>query len=333
MKKSKNILKEYTLMMHILKKIALVSACLLTTYLISFYVFYTKIPNTMNAISQRSYFLTEDGDIIPPLKTCLALCNITYDGTLSHIVQLTQKNWLRAPHQERWQQGEFATNEKEKFLDCFHQLHMVEEIRPQARHYTYALLLGGVATRMRTRLAYLLELWNNGVRFDHLIILVGERPLDPTAESPEILFDYKNDLGPFAKKEWNPPLEFPQTETDAMVLILSQAQLPEEFQSLPIVIVDTPAQFIEGSSDKKRRPTTADTIKQWLTGVPRPGSCLVISSQPFVGYQDSVVKTFLPTHFSVETVGAAAKDDIKIATMLDTLARWIYQENQRISGS
>jgi hypothetical protein len=47
-----------------------------------------------------------------------------------------------------------------------------------------------------------------------------------------------------------------------------------------------------------------------------------------VGYQNRVLKNILPKQFTIETVGSAYAYNESIATIFDTLARWVYNENQ-----
>lgn len=79
------------------------------------------------------------------------------------------------------------------------------------------------------------------------------------------------------------------------------------------------------------RPTTGDTVDSWLQSNLISGSCLVISNNPYVGYQDSVVRTLLPNDFKIETVGNKCSLSVVIAVYLDNLVRWLYQEQKRLS--
>ena len=79
------------------------------------------------------------------------------------------------------------------------------------------------------------------------------------------------------------------------------------------------------------RPNTGDTIIAWLKHNPKPGEILAISSQPYVQYQDAVLKTLIPHGFSTETIGPATVGDSEaIAVNLDNVARILYQEQERL---
>ena len=77
----------------------------------------------------------------------------------------------------------------------------------------------------------------------------------------------------------------------------------------------------------ERRPNTTDTIVDWISRSPKPGSCLVISNQPYVLYQGAVVRVVCP-QFQVDTVGKAARPEgLKSVDVLDSIAKWLYGEN------
>ena len=78
------------------------------------------------------------------------------------------------------------------------------------------------------------------------------------------------------------------------------------------------------------RPTTADTITEWLKTEPQPGTIIAISDQPHCLYQQAVLKALLPSNFDVETVGNGTSEKTSVALMLDALGRALYQENQRL---
>ena len=97
--------------------------------------------------------------------------------------------------------------------------------------------------------------------------------------------------------------------------------------AIPIVFVDTPMQKTENNN--LRRPNTRDTINEWLQKYnPHNGSILAISNQPFIGYQDAVLRNILPKGFSIETVGCENLENETTTIILDSLARWIYHEYQ-----
>ncbi len=271
--------------------------------------------------------LLHDGKPTPALSNILELTHIEHDGTLSSIVQETQASWLRKPGQERWQMEDTNQAFSDKLRPAFQELGILDEVTPSCKNYDYAVLLGATLPATRRRLAYVLKLWDEGTRFKKLVFFVGARPLDPEREPLKELYNLEQDILP-VNASWKQPTTPPATETEMSRMVVEQTQLPEGFQDVEIVYVDTPMQKnVDGTL---RRPTTGDTIKTWLEQEDaQPGTILAISSQPYVGYQDAVLRTLLPERFAIETVGNKTSDELKTSVILDNIARWLYQENKR----
>lgn len=246
--------------------------------------------------------------------------------TLPRIVEVTQKEWLRKSGTERWHIEEKKIEDRDCVIALLDQLCLFKEMNPHKLHYNYCFIFGGTATTVRSRLAYMLRLWEKGVRFDTLIFLGGERRLDAEQESASILVDRTQMLLPI-RCNWV-ETALPTTETEMMKFIFNQISLPSGFDQITIEFVDTPMQKQDNGT--MRRPNTGDTIAHWLGSDPVLGSCLFISNQPYVGYQDAVIRTYMPAAFEIDTVGAYVEPEKQqIDVALDTLARWLYQENLR----
>lgn len=257
----------------------------------------------------------------PELKTALP-----EELTLPRIVEVTQRAWLRPSGAERWHIQEKEYADRDCMSELLNQLCLCKEMNPHKAHYNYCFIFGATATTIRTRIAYMLHLWEKGVRFDTLIFLGSERPLDATQESFAVLVDREQTILPI-RCNWQQNA-LPTTETEMMKFIFNQAELPEAFDQITIEFVNTPMQEKEDGS--LRRPNTGDTIAHWLASDPVLGSCLFISNQPYVGYQDTVARTYMPSAFEIDTVGSSIPcDSQNIDIALDTLARWLYQENLR----
>ncbi|QQR49513.1 hypothetical protein IPF37_01560 [bacterium] len=268
------------------------------------------------------------GKLNTDLLSLLDLMNIQHDGSLADVVTKTQAQWLRQVGKERWEMPEFVVDQLDQFLSLLDRLGCITQVAPAQQHYDYALLLGATLARMRTRLGYLITLWNQGIRFDKLVLLGGQRILEKDFEGLDALLDRENIDLPI-RKDWQFSGTLPTTEMQMMVLVYDQAEMPKEMRNVPVVMVDSPMR--QRSDGMPTRPTTIDTITDWLKTSPLAGSCLVLSNQPFVQYQHSVVKTALPEQFFVETVGHAVEgENHHKAVYLDTVARWLYQENKRL---
>jgi hypothetical protein len=233
---------------------------------------------------------------------------IAHDYSLNSLVRQTQEKWLQQ-NKERWQ---FEPREEHRFHYIFpflKSLGCIDAFYAQEKQYDYAVVLGGYYTRIQARLNHLIEEWDRGVRFRYLVFLTGERFLDIETEMPQ--FNLKSD---------------DKTEA-ALMQHIWEAQFPHHpLKDLPFTLVDT-----LGRKEAKgwRRPSTKDTLLKWLSFSPKPGSCLFVSSQPFITYQHTVIQTHLPSSFSAETVGSYTEKHLALSVYLDNLSRWLYQEKQK----
>ncbi|MDR3647192.1 MAG: hypothetical protein P4L22_06640 [Candidatus Babeliales bacterium] len=279
----------------------------------------SECPNVI-AVKKNKYLydfiLNQDGTPTQALLDILEATKVEHNGTLSNIVKLTQEKWIRKPSTERWQMEEIDGLDKNAMLEKLNKINSVKEVAPQEEHYDYVLLLGAAAPRVKSRLDYLLELWNEGISFDKVVLLGSDRVLDSKIESEEIILE----LCPNTNNR-----KLPKNEIELLNYMYSN--LPEDFKkSVQLELVESKG--TKNADGTVKRATTGDTIIDWLKNSPVEGSCLAISNAPFTGYQDSVLRTFLPKEFSLETAGHKA-GEITVAVYLDNLARWLYQEQIR----
>ncbi len=299
--------------------------------------------DNLNIMNKNPYYhpttvgrwMDRDGKPSRDLLDLLALLKIPHDGTLENIVAVTQKGphqWLRPPDKERWQLEERVlehseeTSQKLRFL--LKNLGYVEQVDAHYKQYDYSVVLGATASTMRKRCAYLLEQWNNGVRWNVLVFLGGARPLDPERESPDSILGHDNKLP--VCPAWQLNRQVLKTESDMIRLLWDSLDLPPGLAQVPVFFIDTPLQI--RSDGSMRRPTTADTLYDWLKLCPKAGKCLFISSQPQVGYQESVILSVMPEDFTIDVIGPRAKEDELVAIYLDSAARLLYQELLRLNA-
>lgn len=260
------------------------------------------------------------------LLDLLDACNIKHNGTLDDIIQKTQHEWLRKPGTERWQNDDVPEKiAREKAVPCFERLGMLKEVMATYPTYDYAFLLGAAVDRVRIRLLFLVSLWQWGIRFKQVVLLGSERPLNSVVDSESSLLNVPQ-VGLPNRKDWVVPSKLPQTESEMMSMIYDQVDMPSEMKNLPLVVINSlQTKTADGSF---RRATTADTIIDWLKTNPKPGRCLFVSNQPYVGYQHTVACALMPKTFIIDTVGSAVEscETIKVNVYLDTIARWLYQE-------
>lgn len=222
------------------------------------------------------------------------------------MISETQKRWLRKAGQERWELAELSSEQSLFVSDWAEKQGLFAPWKPAAKGYDKALILGATTSRMQLRLDYLKELWIQGTRFDEIVWLTGERPLDKRIDN---LTDRCNN------------------EAEAAHILWEETTLPAGMRNLPIVFIAVPMK-IEGSSLK--RPSTDDTIIAWLKTTTQPCSALFVSDQPFCGYQFAAIKTYLPKSIQFDLVGQgvdSTNDPTAAVIILDSIARWVYQES------
>lgn len=232
-------------------------------------------------------------------------------SALNWLVEITQKHWLRGEGLERWhvQDTSEQLTERDAIMKMFHSLDLIEDIKPKQAHYDYVLMMGALESRVKTRLSYAHSLYaDSKYDFEHLVMLGGARPL-------------------MADKEPSTKHLLPenQTEHGMMMYLLNDMKdkHPDDiFFSKPVQEIDAPMQV--DVAGKPRRPNTKDTIDSWLATNPKPGRVLVISNQPYCGYQHSVARTLLPAEFDVETVGHHSRGQDPVKVYLDSLARLFF---------
>lgn len=234
------------------------------------------------------------------LELCSAL-GISEDS----IIEETQKQWLRKNTQERWDMQELSAEKRSFVLDWGIQNGLFCAWKPKWTNYDKALILGATTFCMKNRLAYLKHLWIEGVRFNQIVFLTGDRPLNPAIEH---MTDQCSN------------------ESEAARLIWQMADLPEEMRNLDVVWIAVPMKMV-GSTLK--RPNTEDTLLAWLETNPDPCSALFVSDQPFCGYQFAIIHTTLPNSFEFDVIGPSVdpkSHPLAAAITLDTVARWMYQD-------
>ncbi len=224
----------------------------------------------------------------------------------ANILAETQKRWLRKPGQERWHVVELSPEQKSFVLNWAIEQGLYKSWKPLESKYDKAFILGATTSRMEKRLKYLKELWEEGIRFSEVVWLTGDRPLDKQVDG---LFERCSN------------------ESEAAHLLWEEAALPKEMRKLSVVFSATP---MKKEGTVLRRPNTADTIQEWLKTTSKPCKLLFVSDQPFCGYQFAVIKGCLPDSFPFDVVGKGLDPTSSSgsgAVILDTVARWIYQEN------
>jgi hypothetical protein len=236
----------------------------------------------MEVILSKRFF------ILSLLLTSFLFCDIP---TLEQITKSSPQEWIQKG--DRWTFKERFEDKRDEIYPVLDSMGMFETQWASGKHYDYALVLGALHGSVEMRINHIVEEWKRGTRFDQVVFLTGQRPLH--LEKEKEFLSLKN-------------------ETAMMIHVWETTSMPPELRAVPLTIVDAPPLPLRG------RPTTESTVYEWLELSPSPGTILMVSSQPYVGYQRAVLNTLLPL-FEIEGVGQEGGRTLPISVLLDTLAK------------
>ncbi len=158
------------------------------------------------------------------------------------INQWAQENLLRKG--ERWEEQTKKFEElKPKIKPLLTELGFVAEVLPSFKEYKGSIIHGGLLPRVVLRLQYLVEQWQQGIRFSHLYFLSGERPLEAQHESKESFIKQKVTI----KEEES----FPKTECEMIQLVWEKSEIPEDMRK------EVKVQFVNAPMVKDAKPLRA----------------------------------------------------------------------------
>ncbi len=238
------------------------------------------------------------------LYTLLNILKVDHSGDLSSIVKATQKAWIRKG--ERWETADLYEEKKQELLPYLEKLELINAWLPQKTTYTGILFLGSANFSVENKADFLINQLQQGLEPNSLILLTGQRYL--TDEERVTL------IGQGANKDTM------ITETDMVRFTINKKLSAAGFADIPITVIDTPGKTTH--EGKYLRPTTLDTVVEWLKTNPTPGNYLSISFQPHCRYQLTILESMLPKNISVEVVGD--KYDTRVAVLLDAITRTLY---------
>lgn len=259
--------------------------------------------------------ITEEANATPLLEKLLVLEGIQ-EKNLTDIVAKTQENWIVLRQGsggiERCDliDGEAELAIQEKVFDVSESLGLFSPYHPERSQYQYAVCLGAFLEAAKKRLEGLISLWNQGIRFDTLVFLGGERSL---REDEKRLIDASC-----------------QTEHDMLQCLWkgSFSQVPQSMKEH----LDGHVHFVNTPRGKAARPSTADTYLYWLEQYqPQPGSVLAMSTIGLVPYQHLVGKNILGEALQLDTVcpEETMKNKPKVRVIFDTLAKCLKEIERR----
>lgn len=299
-----------------------------------------KLPNP------REFFITSEGVLTPEIVALLKLDNLYSEGdTLKDAINKTQSSWV---------QVQSGTNNKERIdlrdtpkwmdnrgnvLEILSKMGLLQERTPTLLHYDYAICHGAFLDSVQSRLANLIKQWKNGIRFDSLIFLTGERYLRKGPGEKDdffLLCDATKAPYPF-KKRWRPNPDSPyETEYDMVKLVWEQAEIPKDMaEALEGKII-----FINALKGEFPRPSTHTTVRKWLNDYNPTSGTILASSSPIVWpYQHFSTSVILGPQFKLETIAQESEyltsnryNPGMVSVIFDSLAKCLYLIDKTIEN-
>ncbi len=260
------------------------------------------------------------------LSALLSATGTPHKKEFNSMVEATQQ-WRRRPGQERWEVSDLklSKEQRKKVLKHLKALGLIHKAKPDKKQFDYALLLGATVPRMKSRFQHLVTLWEEGVRFDKIIFLSGERPLQDNIDLTEALVSEV--VGKEASKDKKHKAR-PATEKEAARMVYMATEMPDDMRAIPVEFFSSSRTWLV---DRWQRGNTRDSFKSWVKTNPRPGSALIVSNQPHLLYQQEVIRQELPAGFTTEGTAQQADPDGQIIMYLDALALWLHNLQIRMS--
>lgn len=299
----------------------------------AFIVFFGWLAFSPTISHPERFFLESNGTPCPALKDLFSIIGIPVPKNAEELASSMHKYFRRPNKLERWELSDSFENKRRRLMALFTLWHMVEEIWPKQKYYDTVVVQGSTVENARDRFSYLMRLWHKGIRFQRIVVLASDRPLDPRVEGDMVLFNAFRTKYPF-RKDWKKPIIRPQTELDAMEMLWNQMILDDSLHKMPVQFLEIP-QVLDESLGHKRRPYAPERVYMWVerwlakeTIAPASKkSYLVIANNPMLAYHEITLRTIfgakglLEQGYTVEVVGLAAKENTKMTVFLDTLAR------------
>lgn len=226
---------------------------------------------------------------------------------LEYATKQSNFRWIRPKGLERWHlYSILLDHQRVKLEKIIKNSALAKEKMPTKKHYYAVVILGATTTRVSTRMEFLLKLAKSGVTWEKVFLLGSDRDLNTGPEADQRMAE-------FLKLR-----ESQETEMAMMEYLWSQFNKPKFCQDMKAISVQA------GKRPDGTRANTEDTLIELIKimGDVKGQTILFISNNPYICYQDAVVKRALKHHnINTETVGDAMSGGESMENVLDTVAR------------
>lgn len=289
--------------------------------------------------SPKTLFVLKDGSLSEHIISLLKLTEL-YDerDSLAQVVEKTQSIWISVIQGRGNKERTDLTDSPERALLaskvelCAQEMGLLQKKPPLLQHYTYGVCHGTFLDGVRSRLSLLIQAWEEGIRFDTLVFLTGERYLrnkEGETESLFILCNPSEEATPL-KKNWHFQEGTPYaTEYDMVKIVWDQVEIPENMKKA----LEGKIVFINAPKGTHERPSTKDTFAEWLKSTPQPGTILAFSD-PLVWAQQQIVgeTAIRKKNLALDTTSKALSPDQRkrygkamTSLVLDTVAKCLFE--------
>ena len=294
----------------------------------------------------RAMFVNKDGSLSDHVIKLLRLDSLYEEGdTLATAVAKTQSAWIGVNQgQGNKERTDLVDSEerrkiKDEVVQCAEAMGLFAKRPPALRRYTYGVCHGAFLDGVRQNLTQLIVAWNQGVHFEKLIFLTGERTLrNEPGKEDDLEKLCSNKRYPLCKNGWTKPADAPyETEYDMVRLVWDQTELPKDMAD---ALTTDPAEseekviFVNAPRGNNPRPGTKDTVqtllkRQYL----RPGTMLACSYPLLWSYQHLAVEPMLRKRgITLDTSAPEATPPILaryekglVSIIFDTVAKCLYE--------
>lgn len=240
------------------------------------------------------------------LRDIFKITEIENVDNLEYATKQANFRWIRPKGLERWDIYSILNDfQRSKLTKLIKNSTLAKVKMPTKRHYYAVVILGATTTRVSTRMEFLLKLAKHGVTWDKVFLLGSTRDLNTGPEPDQKMADFLKQRGD------------PQTEMAMMEYLWTQFNKPKFCQKIAAVSIQA------GQRNDSTRANTEDILvklAQELKDI-NDKNILFISNNPYICYQDAVVKRILkPYNIITETVGEAMSEE-SMENVLDTIAR------------
>lgn len=257
--------------------------------------------NLRSQILNGHILLNDDMSLSSSLVDLFKFLNVKNIKTAKEANEYAQQNFLRPKGIERQMQKPHPLESKfNKAVPILKSMKMIDAI-PASGHFDYLAFNGQSLPQMRYQVEFIKH---SDVTFNQIVFATGSRNL-------KAVFD-KND----------PLFGVIHNEHDAAKYLLK-----EYFPNSKSIVLNA-------TTDKLPRPNTKTTVDAWMQTNPQPGSILMVSNNPYIGYQYLTWYGVLKKNGWFEKGGSLTmcgdhqreEKRNRLAVILDNVARTLFTE-------